>query len=262
MAPPSNPSPRSETGPIVPPPRVADLEIKDAQLIFSAVWSDLQTEFGRENLRFPKEFILLGGAPGAGKGTQARLIEERRGLVQLSTGDMLRAAVAAGSEVGKRAKAIMDEGKLVPDEVVIGIVAERLSERDARSRGFILDGFPRTTAQAEALDAGLLLIVEDIHWADEAMLAFLEHLALGRGLGRLMAQDITLIGSGFSFHNLGALTGRAQFDATQARVMSVAFHDWLDDIVCGPSHTPEERNAALLHWADAPGAPAADWAPW
>ncbi|MEO0412329.1 MAG: adenylate kinase [Pseudomonadota bacterium] len=98
--------------------------------------------------------IILLGPPGAGKGTQARRIEDDRKMVQLSTGDMLREAVAAGTPVGLKAKEAMDAGALVTDEIVIGIISDRIDQPDAKD-GFILDGFPRNLAQAEALDVML-----------------------------------------------------------------------------------------------------------
>ena len=96
--------------------------------------------------------IILLGAPGAGKGTQAEIISKKLGIPTLSTGNILRAAVKAGTPIGLEAKSYMDAGKLVPDEVIIGIIQERLAESDC-ANGFILDGVPRTIAQAEALDA-------------------------------------------------------------------------------------------------------------
>jgi adenylate kinase len=95
--------------------------------------------------------LILFGPPGAGKGTQAKILEAEWGLPQLSTGDMLRAAIAAGTELGLRCKAIMDRGDLVPDDVVVGIIAERLDKRDC-AKGAVFDGFPRTVPQAQALD--------------------------------------------------------------------------------------------------------------
>jgi adenylate kinase len=98
--------------------------------------------------------LVLFGPPGSGKGTQAKILQEQRGLPQLSTGDMLRAAIAAGTELGRKCKKIMDSGALVPDDVVIGIIAERYDQPDCEN-GAVFDGFPRTIPQARALDAML-----------------------------------------------------------------------------------------------------------
>jgi adenylate kinase len=123
--------------------------------------------------------LILFGPPGAGKGTQASILQREFGLPQLSTGDMLRAAIAAGSGLGKRCKAIMERGDLVPDEVVIGIISERLDQTDC-ANGAVFDGFPRTIAQAEALDRMLagrgsqIDVVIELKVDDEAMAGRME----------------------------------------------------------------------------------------
>ena len=108
--------------------------------------------------------IIMLGAPGAGKGTQAQFIMNKFGIPQISTGDMFRAAIKAGTELGKQAKALMDEGKLVPDELTVALVKDRISQPDC-ANGFLLDGFPRTIPQAEALDAALTAIGESMDYA-------------------------------------------------------------------------------------------------
>ena len=128
--------------------------------------------------------ILLGG-PGAGKGTQANVIKEKFSIPQISTGDMLRAAVKAGTELGLKAKGFMDSGGLVPDEVIIGLVKERIQEPDCE-KGFLFDGFPRTIPQADAMkEAGVPIdAVVDIDVPDEEIIKRMSgrraHLASGR----------------------------------------------------------------------------------
>jgi adenylate kinase len=123
--------------------------------------------------------IILLGPPGAGKGTQAQLLQEQRGMVQLSTGEMLRAAVASGSELGQKAKAIMDAGELMPDDLMVQMISERIEQPDC-AQGFILDGFPRTVPQAEALDRMLgekemkLDAVIEVSVADEVLVGRIE----------------------------------------------------------------------------------------
>lgn len=111
--------------------------------------------------------LIFLGPPGAGKGTQARTLAAEEGIPQIATGDMLREAVARGTRLGREAKSYMDRGALVPDEVVVGLVAERLDRNDAK-KGFILDGFPRTVAQAEALER----LIKDRDLAVERVIFF------------------------------------------------------------------------------------------
>ncbi|MFY9924082.1 MAG: nucleoside monophosphate kinase [Opitutaceae bacterium] len=133
------------------PPRITDLEIKDAQLIFSAVWQRLETEYGRDQLRFPKEIILLGGAPGAGKGTNTTFIAKARGL---TCGPIVISALLDSRE----ARRIKDAGSMVGDREVIDILFHHLLKPEFRD-GVILDGFPRTKVQVECLK----LLVDKMH---------------------------------------------------------------------------------------------------
>ncbi len=130
--------------------------------------------------------LILLGAPGAGKGTQAQFICEKFGIPQISTGDMLRAAVKAGTELGLQAKAVMDAGELVSDEIIIGLVKERITEADCHD-GFLFDGFPRTIPQAQALvDAGIALDhVLEIAVDDEEIVSRLSGRRVHPGSGRV-----------------------------------------------------------------------------
>ncbi len=130
--------------------------------------------------------LILLGPPGAGKGTQAKRLMEKYGIPQISTGDILRAAVKEGTEMGKKAKEYMDAGKLVPDEVVIGIIDDRLKEDDCK-KGYMLDGFPRTVPQAEALDKVLAGMGSNIDHVISIEVA--EDELVGRLTGRRTCKD-------------------------------------------------------------------------
>ncbi|MCF2611415.1 MULTISPECIES: adenylate kinase [Fusobacterium] len=136
--------------------------------------------------------IMLFGAPGAGKGTQAKYIIEKYGIPQISTGDILRAAVKEGTPMGLEAKACMEAGKLVSDEIIIGIIKDRLAKDDCK-KGFILDGFPRTIAQAEALE--VLMQEMGIKLDKVISLNVPDELIVGRVVGRRVCKDC-----GGSFH--------------------------------------------------------------
>jgi adenylate kinase len=138
--------------------------------------------------------LIFLGPPGAGKGTQADRFAQAKGIPKISTGDILRGAVAAGTELGLRAKAIMDAGKLVSDDIMIGIVRERLDRADV-ANGFILDGFPRTVAQAEALDGIMTgrspLIIVDIQVPDAELVRRLTSRLICKGCGANAPEGLT-----------------------------------------------------------------------
>lgn len=151
---------------------------------FAATSAAKATEEKHEKY-WPRKIMMLFGAPGAGKGTQGPKIVDLLGIPQLSTGDMLREAVAAGTEVGKKAKNIMDSGGLVSDDIVVGIIADRIKEPDCNS-GFILDGFPRTLEQTKALDEMLAKTGESVSlvMAFDVDSAVLEERICGRWLDK------------------------------------------------------------------------------
>jgi adenylate kinase len=204
--------------------------------------------------------LILLGPPGAGKGTQAKRLVERFNAIQLSTGDMLRAAVAAGTPVGLRAKDIMARGDLVPDDVVVAIVADRISQQDAR-HGFILDGFPRTVTQAEALDRileqkGLALdAVVELKVNETALLSRIEGRAASmaaRGevlraddnpesfkkrLDAYRAQTAPLAGYYAGKGMLRAVDGMASIDDVTAAIAETLSK------LTGPGGTPQRRPA-------------------
>jgi adenylate kinase len=188
--------------------------------------------------------LILLGPPGAGKGTQAQRLVEKHGIPQLSTGDMLRAAVQAGTEVGKRAKAVMDAGELVSDAIVNAIVAERIDQADC-ARGFILDGYPRTLVQADAveamlkdrgiaLDAVIELVVDDkalvgriVKRADEAKAAGQpvrkddNPAVFEERLREYYKKTAPLIGYYYAKRTLKSVDGMAGIDAVTAEIEAV-----------------------------------------
>ncbi|MBZ9776641.1 adenylate kinase [Mesorhizobium sp. CO1-1-8] len=188
--------------------------------------------------------LILLGPPGAGKGTQAQRLVEKHGIPQLSTGDMLRAAVQAGTEVGKRAKAVMDAGELVSDAIVNAIVAERIDQPDC-AKGFILDGYPRTLVQADAveqmlldrsqgLDAVIELVVDDkalvgriVKRADEAQAAGLpvrkddNPIVFEERLREYYKKTSPLIGYYYAKGKLRSVDGMADIDAVTEQIEAV-----------------------------------------
>lgn len=190
--------------------------------------------------------LILLGPPGAGKGTQARMLEETFGLVQLSTGDLLRAAVANGTEAGQQAKAVMDAGALVSDDIVIAILRDRLAEADC-ARGVILDGFPRTTVQAEALDT---LLGENGQKIDAAISLDVDDAAMvDRISGRF-----TCAGCGEGYHDtFKAPTTKGQCDKCQGTDFKRRADDTAET-VAARLDAYHAQTAPLIAFYDAQGA--------
>ena len=171
--------------------------------------------------------LILLGAPGAGKGTQANVISERLNIPQISTGNIIREALKSGTEMGLKAKSFMDEGKLVPDEVVIGIIEERLQNDDCKN-GFILDGFPRTIVQAEALDKMGIGIdrVIDIEVPDEAIIKRLSGRRVCEKCGRpFHIVDLRPKKEGVCDTCMGALVQRKDDQEETIRLRLVEYHE-------------------------------------
>ncbi|CAM9781223.1 unnamed protein product [Ectocarpus sp. 4 AP-2014] len=206
-----------------------------ASSAISARRSGMTMEAAAGSLPAPK--IIIAGAPASGKGTQCSMIKERYGVVHLSTGDMLRAAVKNQTPVGMEAKGYMDEGKLVPDEVIIGIVKDRLNEDDCKTQGWLLDGFPRTRAQADALAA------EGIQANSFLLLNVPDEMLIRRVVGRRLDPD-----TGDIYHVdfnpppaeiVDRLIQRADDTAEKAQVRLVQYHNNIaairecyEDITC------------------------------
>ena len=216
--------------------------------------------------------LILLGPPGAGKGTQAQRLIAKHGIVQLSTGDMLRAAVAAGTPIGLRAKSIMDRGELVPDDVVVAIIAERIDRQDAK-RGFVLDGFPRTVPQAEALerllaarglkldavielkvDEGILLrriekrVAEMVARGERVRADDNPEVLKGR-LGAFRAQTAPLVGHYAAKGMLKSVDGMAPIDEVAA---AIDRHLTPPGAARGPAATSRRRKPRVSRAAKAP----------
>mmetsp|Transcript_28365 Transcript_28365/g.35611 ORF Transcript_28365/g.35611 Transcript_28365/m.35611 type:complete len:306 (+) Transcript_28365:127-1044(+) len=175
--------------------------------------------------------IIIAGAPASGKGTQCELLKAELGVVHLSTGDMLREAVKKGTEVGMQAKGYMESGKLVPDEVIIGIVKDRLAEEDCQSCGWLLDGFPRTRAQADALEAAGIV-------ADKFILLDVpDDMLIDRVIGRRLDPETGAIYHLLYFpppedaEVLNRLVHRADDTEEKARVRLEQYHSNIDAII-------------------------------